>query len=165
MIKNTKVKTYFESVGLSDRLNVWEHTCNTTEHAAETIGCEPAQIAKTLSFYVEDQPVLIVVTGDAKVDNRKYRDQFQVKARMIPWDAVEAATGFSPGGVCPFGVDAHIKAYLDVSLKRFQEVYPAAGDQYCTVKLSPEEIEAHANIAGWVDVCKGWQEQSIELAQ
>jgi len=152
------VKRYFESVGLGERVLELDQSSATVEEAARAIGCQPRLIAKTLSFFVQDRPVLVVAAGDAKVDNRKFKDTFHEKARMIPPDQVEQAVGHAPGGVCPFVVRPEVTVYLDVSLKRFETVYPAAGSGSSAVALSVEELEAHAHSAGWVDVCKDWQE-------
>ena len=154
-----KVKQYFEEVGLGQRLIVPEKSSATVEEAAEAVGCQPKQIAKTLSFFLENQPILIVMAGDARVDNKKYKDLFHVKAKMIPGDQVEAAVGHAPGGVCPFATLPGVAVYLDVSLKRFEQVYPAAGSGHSAVALSLEELETHSHFKQWVDVCKDWSGQ------
>ena len=112
-----------------------------------------------MSFYLEDGPVLIITAGDAKIDNRKYKDFFHQKARMIPWEEVEEAVGHALGGVCPFARKPGVRAYLEVSLKRFVIVYPAAGSGTSAVELTLAELEEHAGSSGWVDLCKGWQEE------
>lgn len=111
-------------------------------------------IAKTMSFLVDGEPILILTEGTAKVDNRKYKDQFHVKAKMIPFDEVEEYIGHAPGGVCPFGIKDGIKVYLDESLKRFETVYPAAGNDHSAVRLTIAELEDVAEACGWIDVCK-----------
>lgn len=155
-----QVKEYFASYGLSDRVMEFSESSATVELAAAAVGCEPARIAKTLSFYVNGQPVLVVTAGDAKIDNKKFKAQFQEKAKMIPFDEVEAAAGNPPGGVCPFAVRPDIPVYLDVSMKRFDTVFPAAGSANSAVRITPEELELHSRAKAWVDVCKGWSETS-----
>ncbi|EPY2306197.1 YbaK/EbsC family protein [Clostridium sporogenes] len=151
-----KVKKYFENVGLSERVKALEKSSATVELAAQAIGCEPKQIAKTMSFFVDEQPVLIVTAGDAKVDNKKYKVTFEKKAKMIPWDQVEERIGHAPGGVCPFAVNSDVEVYLDVSLKRFDYVYPAGGSGNSAVKVTLEELKEYSESKGWIDVCKDW---------
>ena len=111
-------------------------------------------IAKTLSFLQEEKPVLILTEGTAKIDNRKYKDTFHIKAKMIPFEEVETQVGHAPGGVCPFGINENVIVYLDESLRQFENVYPAAGDDHSAVKLTVDELEKIAGATGWVDVCK-----------
>ncbi len=153
------VKAYFESVNMADRLIVPDQSSATVEEAAAALGCAPKEIAKTISLLLHEKPILIVVAGDAKIDNKKYRDTFHAKARMIAWEEVEDYIGHAPGGVCPFAVKDGVEIYLDVSLKRFVIVYPAAGNGHSAVRLGVEELETYAKPKGWVDVCKGWQEE------
>lgn len=150
----TKVKQYFEEAGLGDRVKVLEHSSATVAEAAIAVGCEAKQIAKTMSFLVDESPILIVVAGDVKVDNKKFKATFQKKAKMIAFDQVESYIGHAPGGVCPFEVKPEVKTYLDVSLQRFDIVYPAAGDDHSAVKLWVAELEKYANSLGWVDIGK-----------
>lgn len=150
------VKNYFEQAGLGDRVVVRDHIGDTVEHAAEAIGCEPARIAKTMSFLVNDKPILIVMAGDAKVNNTKYKACFHQKATMIPGSQVEEMIGHLPGAVCPFALKEGVEVYLDISLKRFDVLYTAGGSLNSTVRLSLEELERYAAPAEWVDVCKGW---------
>ena len=121
---------------------------------AEALGVEPGMIAKTLSFLQEEKPVLILTEGTAKIDNRKYKDTFHIKAKMIPFEEVETQVGHAPGGVCPFGINENVIVYLDESLRQFENVYPAAGDDHSAVKLTVDELEKIAGATGWVDVCK-----------
>ncbi|MBF4692251.1 YbaK/EbsC family protein [Fusibacter ferrireducens] len=151
-----RVKKYFENVGLGDRVKELENSSATVELAAKAIGCEPKQIAKTMSFFIEEQPVLIVTAGDAKIDNKKYKQTFDKKAKMIPWDQVEERIGHSPGGVCPFAVKTDVEVYLDVSLRRFDYVYPAGGSGNSAVKVTLEELIEYSESKGWIDVCKDW---------
>ena len=111
-------------------------------------------IAKTMSFSQGEQAVLILTEGTAKVDNRKYKDAFHTKAKMIPFEMVEEAVGHAPGGVCPFGINENVTVYLDESLRKFHTVYPAAGDDHSAVRLTIPELEQVARASGWVDVCK-----------
>ena len=149
-----KAKTYLESFGLADRIIVTEHSSATVSEAAEAIGCEPAMIAKTLSFLQEDQPVLILADGLARVDNRKYKERFHCKARMIPAELVEPLIGHDIGGVCPFGIHQDVRVYLDESLRKHEIVYPAVGTDHSGVKLTIPELETCCSGAEWVDVCK-----------
>lgn len=153
-----KVKEYFEYIGLGQRVKLLDHSSATVELAAQTIGCEPKQIAKTMSFLLGEKAILIVTAGDARVDNRKYKETFHQKAKMIPGEKVEEYIGHAPGGVCPFAVDSDVKVYLDESLKRFEIVYPAAGSGHSAVELSVDELERYSGSEGWVDVCKNWQD-------
>jgi prolyl-tRNA editing enzyme YbaK/EbsC (Cys-tRNA(Pro) deacylase) len=152
------VKKYFDEFGMGDRCVLQEHVSDTVEHAAQAIGCIPAQIAKTMSFLVAEEPIMIVMAGDAKVHNSKYKAFFHQKAAMIPWDQVEALTGHMPGGVCPFARNEGIKVYLDVSMKRFEIVYAAAGAPNGTIGLSIEELEKYSGYEQWVDIAKDWDE-------
>lgn len=150
------VRSYFGRFNMEDKILELEQSSATVELAAAAIGCEPARIAKTMSFLVEEEPVLIVVAGDAKVDNRLFKEQFHTKARMIPFEEVEAYIGHAPGGVCPFAVKDDVTVYLDVSLKRFETVYPAAGSGNSAIELDMRQLEKYALSKGWIDVCKGW---------
>lgn len=152
------VKQYFDKFGMGERCILQEHSSDTVEHAAQAIGCMPAQIAKTMSFLVEDGPVMIVMAGDARVHNAKYKAFFHQKASMIPFDKVEEYTGHMPGGVCPFAVKEGVLVYLDVSLKRFDTVYAAAGSPNGTIGLSIEELERYSGYESWVDIAKDWDE-------
>lgn len=156
------VKKYFEEAGLGDRVLELGASSATVEEAARAIGCRERQIAKTMSFMVSDAPVLIVMAGDAKTDNKKFKETFRQKAKMIPADQVETWVGHAPGGVCPFAVKSSVTVYLDKSLKRMQRVYPAAGSGQSAVDLSLEELERYSDSVGWVDVCKGWTEEKGE---
>ena len=126
----------------------------TVKEAAIALNCKEQEIAKTLSFIVNDRPVLIVTAGDSKVDNSKFKTKFNVKAKMIPFDDVERLVGYAVGGVCPFGVNKDVDVFLDESLKRFDTVYPACGSSNSAIKLSIEELEKASNYKEWIDVCK-----------
>ncbi|MBE5972726.1 MAG: YbaK/EbsC family protein [Lachnoclostridium sp.] len=149
-----KVKQFFESQGAGDKVLWLEHSSATVELAAEAVGCEPARIAKTLSFLVGEQPILILTAGDVKVDNKKYKELFHTKAKMIPGAIVEELIGHAPGGVCPFVIKDGIDVYLDESLKRFDIVYPAAGSGNSAVRLTLPELEHFSGSTNWIDVCK-----------
>lgn len=152
-----KVKAHFAAFGLEDRVVDLAESSATVALAAKAIGCEEARIAKTLSFLIGEEPILIVAAGDAKVDNHKFKETFHTKAKMIPGADCEKYLGFRPGGVCPFGLPVPVAVWLDVSLRRFDIVYPAAGTDHSMVRLSLPELETCANARGWVDVCKNWQ--------
>ncbi|MEG0912772.1 MAG: YbaK/EbsC family protein [Oscillospiraceae bacterium] len=149
-----KAKKYLDNCGVGDRVQEFDVSSATVELAAAAVGVEGARIAKTLSFTVSGEPILIVAAGDAKVDNRKYKDKFAVKAKMLtPEEAVELV-GHAVGGVCPFGVNEGVKTYLDESLKRFQTVYPACGSSNSAVELNLEELFKFSKAIEWIDVCK-----------
>ena len=152
-------KEHLRKAGLEDRIYEFEVSSATVELAAQAVGCEPARIAKTLSFMADQKAVLIVAAGDAKVDNHKYKEQFHTKAKMLSPDEVTELVGHSVGGVCPFGVKEGVAVYLDESLKRFDVVYPACGSANSAVRLSIPELELSSGCETWVDVCKGWREQ------
>lgn len=149
-----KASKYLQELGLQDRIIVPEASSATVELAAQAIGVTPGEIAKTLSFLTKEGPVLVIAEGTARVDNRKYKDTFHVKAKMIPGDQVEDLTGHAPGGVCPFGIREGVPVYMDESLRKYDIVYPAAGDDHSAVKLTVDELEKAARAVGWVDVCK-----------
>lgn len=153
------VKQYFHNMGLDDRIIQFSDSTATVALAAEALGCEEARIAKTMSFLLKDRPIVVVTAGDVKIDNKKYKDTFGVKAKMVPYDQVEEYIGHAPGGVCPFVLNKDVSVYLDISLKKFDIVYPAAGDSHSAVKLSPDELEKLVTFIAWVDVCKGWEKQ------
>ena len=148
-----QVIDYFKEVGLEDRISLFDESSATVQLAAKALGCEEARIAKTMSFYIKDQAVLVVTAGDMKVDNRKFRDFFHQKAKMIPYDQVEEVTNHVLGGVCPFRISDDIKVYLDLSLQRFDYVYPAVGSANSAIKLTISELEKHSFSEAWVDVC------------
>ncbi len=149
-----RAKEYLKQFGLENRVMVFDTSSATVELAAEAVGCEPARIAKSLSFKVGDGSILIVAAGDARVDNAKYKAQFHTKAKMLHHDEVEQEIGHAVGGVCPFGVKDGVKIYLDTSLKRFDSVYPACGSGNSAVKLTLEELEQVSGYEAWIDVCK-----------
>lgn len=149
-----KAKQYLEAYGLADRIIVTEHSSATVAEAAEAIGCEAAMIAKTLSFLQDDRPVLVLADGLARIDNRKYKERFGCKAKMIPAEQVGPLVGHEIGGVCPFGVNEGVAVYLDESLRKHEIVYPAVGTDHSGVKLTIPELERSSGYTEWVDVCK-----------
>ena len=148
-----KAERYLEHKGMLDRVIRLKESTATVAEAAEALGVEPGMIAKTMSFLQDGQAVLILTEGTARIDNRKYKDAFHMKAKMIPFE-VEQWIGHVPGGVCPFGIRDGVEVYLDESLRQFETVYPAAGDDHSAVRLSVDELEQIAGAKGWVDVCK-----------
>jgi len=153
-----RVKAYFRAFGMEQRVWEFETSSATVELAAETLGVRPARIAKTLSFALGEGCVLVVAAGDARVDNRKFKDRFGAKARMLAPDEVGRFTGSEVGGVCPFGLPEGTPVYLDVSLGRFATVFPACGSANSAIELSCDELFRHSRARGWVDVCKDWEE-------
>lgn len=153
-----KVRAYFEPLGIAGRIREFDVSSATVELAAVAVGVEGARIAKSLSFMVDGQPVIVVAAGDAKVDNSRYKAQFHTKAKMLTHEEAHTLIGHDVGGVCPFALPAGVKSYLDVSLKRFETVFPAAGSGNSAIELTCEELERYAsNFVEWVDVCKGWR--------
>jgi prolyl-tRNA editing enzyme YbaK/EbsC (Cys-tRNA(Pro) deacylase) len=152
-----RVKNYLAPFGLADRCIDLKDSSATVALAAQALGTEEARIAKTMSFLLDDTPLIVVVAGDARVDNHKFKETFHKKAKMIPGEDCEKYIGHRPGGVCPFDLPATVPVYLDVSLKRFDTVYPAAGTDHSAVKLTLEELEKASRAKGWVDVCKNWE--------
>lgn len=149
-----RAKAYLTKWNLQNRILVAEVSSATVALAAQAFGVEEARIAKTLSFLVNDAPVLIVAAGDVRVDNRKFKEAFHTKAKMLTPEQAEELIGHAVGGVCPFGVNDGVKVYLDESLKRFETVYPACGSSNSAVKLTIPELEAASGALGWVDVKK-----------
>ncbi len=149
-----KVKEYFKSYGIEDKILEFPVSSATVELAAKALNTEGCRIAKTLSFSVEDCPILIVTAGDAKIDNKKYKTFFGAKAKMLPFDEVTEKIGHAVGGVCPFAINDGVKVYLDNSIKRFETVFPACGSSNSAIELTPDELEKYSNFIEWVDVCK-----------
>ena len=152
-----KVREYFAQWGLQDQILEFDVSSATVELAAQALHCEGCRIAKTLSFLVGEESILVVAAGDARVDNHKFKTTFGVKAKMIPADEVEQRVGHAIGGVSPFGVNAGVRVFLDESLRRFETVYPACGSSNSAIRLSIPELEKYAAAERWVDVCKDWQ--------
>lgn len=152
------VREYLKQWNADQRILEFEVSSATVELAAQAVGCEPARIAKTLSFLVGDHAILIVTAGDAKIDNAKYKAMFHTKAKMLGYDQVTERIGHAVGGVCPFGVKENVAVYLDESMKRFETVFPAAGSSNSAIEVTMEQLEQYSGSSQWVDVCKGWQE-------
>ena len=150
-----RVRAYLEPFGVADRIEEFDVSSATVELAAEALSCEPGRIAKTLSFHVGEKVVLVVMAGDEKIDNGKYKEQFGTKAKMLSFEEAEPRIGHAVGGVCPFGVNEGVEVYLDVSLKRFDRVYPACGSSNSAIGLTIPELERFSGYVAWVDVAKG----------
>ena len=151
-----KVKNYFKAFGIDGRIQEFDVSSATVELASKALNCEPCRIAKTLSFMVDNNPILIVTAGDMKIDNGKYKAQFGTKAKMLKADEVTQLVGYSVGGVCPFAVNEGVKIYLDESLKRFETVFPACGSSNSAIELTISELEKYSSFISWVDVCKSY---------
>jgi len=152
-----RVRDYFKQYDMEERILEFASSSATVELAAQAAGCEPARIAKTMSFRVGEECILIVTAGDARIDNAKYKAKFEKKAKMLSFEEVEPAIGHAVGGVCPFGINEGITVYLDESLKRFETVFPAAGSSNSAIELTIPELEKYSGFAEWIDVCKGWE--------
>lgn len=149
-----RVKEYFKQYDMEERIIELAESSATVELAAHALGCEPARIAKSLSFMVNDKPILIISAGDVKVDNAKYKAKFATKAKMLTAQEVETLIGHTVGGVCPFGINDGVTVYLDESLKRFTTVFPACGSGNSAIELTIPEMEQYSGFTEWVDVCK-----------
>lgn len=149
-----KVREYLKKYNYDDKIMEFDLSTATVEEASKELKCTPGEIAKSLSFIVNDDVIVIVVKGDNKIDNHKFKETFHVKAKMIDRDSVEELTGHIPGGVCPFGLNDNVKVYLDISLKKYEYVYPACGSANSAIKLSIPELEKLSNYVKWVDVTK-----------
>ena len=149
-----KVKEYFAKLGEPERVIEFEQSTATSSLAAQALGCEVGRIAKTISVFVDKKPVLILMSGDMKIDNKKFKAQFNCRPHMIPVDEVEKLIGHAVGGVCPFAVNEGVPIYLDASLKRFDVIYPAAGNDKSCARFKLDELERYIKSAGWADVAK-----------
>ena len=149
-----KVREYMKKYGRENDIMEFGVSSATVSEAAQAIGCDEASIAKTLSFIVNNIPIVIVVAGDKKIDNRKYKDYFHGKAKMVPYDKLAEIIGHEAGGVCPFGLNEGVLVYLDKSLKEHDIVYPACGSHNSAIKLSIDELENITNFEDWIDVSK-----------
>ncbi len=153
-------REYLKQFGLDGKVLEFEVSSATVELAAQAVGVEGKRIAKTLSFKVGEDAILILAAGDAKIDNKKYKATFSAKAKMLTPDEVVELIGHAVGGVCPFGIKDGVRTYLDESLKRFETVFPAVGSSNSAIEMTIPELEKYAqNYTGWVDVCKDWQEE------
>ena len=149
-----KVREYFKQFGIEDKIQELELSSATVELAAKALNCEGQRIAKSLSFKVDDTPILVISAGDAKIDNAKYKSYFKSKAKMLSPDEVKDFIGHEIGGVCPFAINKGVKVYLDESLRRFKTVFPACGSSNSAIELTISELEKYSNFIEWVDVCK-----------
>ena len=149
-----QVRSFFKEQGIEDRIQEFEVSSATVQLAAQALNCEPCRIAKTLSFMVDEKPILIVAAGDAKIDNPKYKAQFNTKAKMLSPEEAEMLVGHAVGGVCPFGINEGVTVYLDASLKRFETVFPACGSSNSAIELSIPELEKYSHFIQWIDVTK-----------
>ena len=156
-----KVRAYFRSFGMEDRVMEFSVSSATVDLAAQALHCEPQRIAKTLSFMVGEKPILIVTAGDAKIDNSKFKGFFHTKAKMLTAEQVTEFTGHAIGGVCPFANPEGVRTYLDISLQRFETVFPAAGSSNSAIELTCDELNQYSHSLAWVDLCKAWQENEI----
>lgn len=156
-----KVKAYFAQFDMADKVLKFDTSSATVELAAQTLGVIPARIAKTLAFKKEDGCILVVAAGDAKIDNAKFKHFFGQKAKMLTPDEVLTLVGHAIGGVCPFAVGPHVAVYTDISLQRFDTVFPACGSSNSAIELTCPELFQYANSLDWIDVCKAWQEAEI----
>ena len=149
-----RVRAFFKERGMEERIQEFEVSSATVQLAAQALNCEPCRIAKTLSFMVDEKPILIVAAGDAKIDNPKYKAQFNTKAKMLSPEEAEMLVGHAVGGVCPFGINEGVTVYLDESLKRFETVFPACGSSNSAIELSIPELEKYSHFIQWIDVTK-----------
>ena len=149
-----RVRSYLDKYGISHRILEFEASSATVSLAAAALNCEECQIAKTLSFYVNDKVVLIVAAGDTKIDNAKFKAVFSTKAKMLSYDDAEALVGHAVGGICPFGINDGIEVYLDESLKRFSTVYPACGSSNSAIAMTIDELEKYSGFLSWINVTK-----------
>jgi len=154
-----RVREYFKQWDMESRILEFPVSSATVELAAVAVGVIPARIAKTLSFKVGEKCVLIVTAGDAKIDNPKYKAYFKAKAKMLTADEAAELVGHAVGGVCPFGINEGVDVYLDISMKRFDTVFPACGSSNSAIELTCDELEKYSGCIEWIDVCKAWQEE------
>ena len=156
-----KARAYLAERGYGEKVLEFDVSSATGELAAKAVGVEPARITKTLSFLVDDKAVLICCAGDTRIDNRAFKGQFHTKAKMLSGEQAVELVGHAPGGVCPFGTNDGVETYLDVSMRRFETVFPACGSSNSAIELTPDELETLAQgFCGWIDVCKGWREEA-----
>ena len=149
-----KVKEYFKQFGIENKIKEFNVSSATVELAAQALNCEPQRIAKTISFKIDEQPILLVCAGDTRIDNQKYKTYFKAKAKMLTFDEAFNLIGHAVGGICPFAVNDNVKIYLDKSLQRFETVFPACGSSNSAIELTISELEKYSNFVEWIDVCK-----------
>ena len=153
-----KVREYFKTKNIENKILEFSVSSATVELAAQALGCEPCRIAKTLSFMLGEKAILIVTAGDVKIDNSKYKSEFGAKAKMLTPDEAVTLIGHAVGGVCPFAVNDGVDIYLDVSLTRFETVFPACGSSNSAIELTIAELEKYSGYLKWIDVCKAWNQ-------
>ncbi|OUQ52453.1 YbaK/EbsC family protein [Lachnoclostridium sp. An118] len=150
-----KVRSYFRQwPGMEEKILEFPVSSATVAEAAKAVGTEERRIAKTLSFMLDDGPILVVAAGDAKIDNKKFKATFHKKATMLKVDELTELIGHPVGGVCPFGIKEGVRVYLDQSLRRFPSVFPACGSANSAIELTIPELEIYSRFEEWVDVCK-----------
>ena len=149
-----KGRAYFRQFGMEHRVRDFDVSSATVELAAKAVGVEGARIAKTLSFKKGEGCILILAAGDARIDNRKFKDYFHMKAKMPTAEEVLEKVGHPVGGVCPFGINEGVEVYLDESMKRFDTVFPAVGSGNSAIELDLDELYKYSNAIAWIDVCK-----------
>lgn len=149
-----KVKNYFKKFGLENRIIEFDTSSATVELAAAALHCQPERIAKSLSFLLKEKAIIIVTAGDVKIDNKKFKEIFETKAKMIEKDRVEELIGHKVGGVCPFAIKDGVDVYLDESLKRFETVFPACGSSNSAIEMTIAELEKYSNYKSWVGLAK-----------
>lgn len=154
-----KVRAYLQELNCPKEILVFETSSATVDLAAQAAGVIPARISKTLCLMSKDGPIVVAVAGDAKIDNRKFKDSFGLKAKMLSPEETLEATGHAVGGVCPFALPQGTKAYADISMKRFETVFPAAGSSNSAIEFTCDELFHYGNCVDWVDICKGWEEE------
>ena len=151
------VKKYFEQFGLREKVMEFETSSATVELAAQALNTKPERIAKTLSFKKENSCFLVLAAGDARIDNPKFKAEFETKAKMLSPDEVIEMLGHQIGGVCPFAIPQDVPVYLDVSLQRFETIFPACGSSNSAIELTCDDLYKYSNALKWVDVCKNWE--------
>ena len=155
-----KVRNFLTKFGAEERIREFDVSSATVALAAEALGCEPCRIAKSIALATPEGAVLVVAAGDAKIDNQKFKSQFNTKAKMLTPEDALALVGYAVGGVCPFDVNEGVRVYLDESMKRFGTVFPACGSSNSAIELTLDELERFSGYVSWVDVCKGWQDEA-----
>lgn len=150
------VRNFFKQYNMDTQIQEFAVSSATVDLAAEALGCKTERIAKTLSFLVNGQAVLVVTSGEAKIDNKKFKENFNTKAKMLSPDEVTSLVGHAIGGVCPFAIKSDVSVFLDISLKRFETVYPACGNSNSAIELTIKQLEKYSGYSQWIDVCKGW---------
>lgn len=149
-----KGRAFFRALGMEDRVMEFDVSSATVELAAQAVGVIPARIAKTLSFKTSEGCMLILAAGDARIDNKKFKGKFSMKAKMLTAEEVLDMVGHPVGGVCPFGINEGIPVYLDISMQRFDTVFPAVGSGNSAIELTCEELYKYSSALEWIDVCK-----------